>query len=173
MKCKAVERLLSEDLGAASRPDVKHHLRLCAGCREVCRDLLSLQKLSRLLDGKVEAPASFSSRIQAATSVSRAGWMAWKPALLVMMLAVLLGAMVFWTEEQGAETRSSAVEAHLLREGKDRSGLPAVEQQPAVPYVEIILNQAARPPRLLRLPSTIEIRETQLHQDVYLHEVSH
>lgn len=152
MICKVVEeRLLLEFKTAAPAEEVQKHLLSCPACQKLYYELNSLQDLSHLLGGTVQAPADFESRVLAAAGRERIWQRVCKPAL-AMTLVLVFSAGAFW-------------------KGTEQAPGPAAESA----FVESVDAPGSKPEITVGnpLPSKIEIRKTQVHSDFYLTHVSH
>jgi predicted anti-sigma-YlaC factor YlaD len=112
MKCTEIQELLP-DLAAglsSAAPEVDHHLRACAACRET---LAAFRKTMALLD-EWQAPepspyfdVRLSARLREEASHQPARWLAWirRPALAASLAVVLIAGVTVYRMEQkgGAE----------------------------------------------------------------------
>ena len=177
--CKIVEKRLVEDMQTAlAEAEVRGHLRICEQCRALQEELDSLQELSRSLRGRRGAPADFEPRLRARRVQAKVWQRGWKPVVVVLVMGSLSAGIV-WLSETGSGVfpgRTALVEESAGQEKELVQELPAstIDAQGVPdPYVEVILDDPSRPGRVLRLPPTIEVRRTLLHDDFYLHHVSH
>jgi len=65
MTCKQVERILTENSSAVEEAGVQAHIRNCRRCDQLCRELQSMEKLSRLL-GETVAENLLQARVTGA-----------------------------------------------------------------------------------------------------------
>ncbi len=176
MNCKQVERILTENISAVEEVGVQFHIRNCRRCDKLCRELQSMEKLSRLLRETVESPSDFSSRIYRRLSeVPISWWQAyWKP-VFAFSLVTLLSAGFLWvrevqvTEEATVSSRSVVQEDSLSGDELQRVNAREI---PA-PYVDVILSGPSESEYILRLPSRIRIQTTHLNHDFYLEHASY
>lgn len=142
------------------------HLKECEECRSVYADLLEIEELSRSLSGRVQVPPNFREEVLAKVARERPS----RPFRLVAALAgvVLLAATASFF--QGVESvDSTRHEGESALEG----GRPD-KARPAEPtYVDVIVTGEEDEKFILRLPSVIEVRRTELQEDFYISNVSH
>lgn len=177
MTCQEVTKLLTEDIQAMNQLKVRAHLAQCLECEEFRGELLSLESLAGLLRDQVRAPSDFSSKVDSSLRESSSGW---KPVFAVVAV-VLVSLIALWGVKNGYGVFESEQSVVSSREVKQEYTLPgrtgAVELPRLDPrsddYVEVILDGPSEPEYILRLPSRIEIRRSQLHRDSSLKHVSH
>jgi hypothetical protein len=167
MNCEQVQLSLVEDLANRTEEQVARHLESCAVCRRVCDELLELEDLSRSLSGRFRVPATFQAEVLARAAVERPRKRRLRFALAAAVFVVIsLGLVRPWD-------RLSAVDAPR-REEPHRWAVSWGEGVPErdTPMVEVVI-EGQEEPLILRLPSTIEIRRTDLREDFYIQNVSH
>ncbi len=168
MTCKQVERTLTENISALEKADVQAHIRNCRRCEKFCRELQSMEKLSRLLGDAVESPSDFSSRVYRRLSegpVSR--WQAyWRP-VFVFALVTLFSVGFLWVREVQV-TGEAMLSSRPVVQEESVSG----NEVPA-PYVDVIMSSPSQSEYILRLPSRIRIQSTHLNHDFYLEHASY
>ncbi len=139
--------------------------------------MTSMSELSSLLRRIDKAPADFSSRVFQRLAPSSLWQLQWKPALVLGL--VILGLVSFlWIQEA-----QSAREAMLVAEETPREApfarvqdgdLELIEGDRAEgPYVDVILKHPSEPEYMLRLPSRIKVRTSDLNHDIYLNNASY
>ena len=174
MTCKQAERLLAENISAVEETDVQAHIRSCSRCQKLCRELQSMEQLSRLLGEIVEPPRDFSSQVQSRLS-EVAGWQAyWRP-IFVVSLVTLISVGFLWVREVRVTDEAmlgppSVVQEELVS-GNDLQRVDAREV-PA-PYVDVIVSGSSESEYILRLPSRIRIQTTHLNHEFYLEHASY
>ncbi len=174
MTCKKVERILTENISAVEETDVQAHIRSCSRCEKLCRELQSMEQLSRLLGETVESPSDFLSRVQSRLS-EVSGWQAyWRP-VFVVSLVILISVGFLWVREVRITDEAMLGSRSVVQEesvsGNDLQRADAREV-PA-PYVEVILSGPSESEYILRLPSRIRIQTTHLNHDFYLEHASY
>lgn len=174
MSCQELVELLLDRLDACE-PAVREHLKGCSECRRAYEELKSLDELQRALAGTVHAPAEFSGQVLSALSARRRRIRWVLPSAFAGLMFVGLG--IAWL----AGFSGTAVPGELPAYGE----LGVVSDQPGEdhedqalppgdrPYVDVVLENAPELEFILRLPSTIEIRASGLHDDFYASNVSH
>ncbi len=178
MNCKEVKKLLSDDLAIGARTSVRVHLKQCSHCRSLYETLAEIGDLSLNLRAGQGAPRDFSSSIlQQTAALPPAPRFRWQPVAMVLsFLVVLGGAAVIWTPEiqrpltsqQRGLARAPAREPAVLVEE------PVIRDlsQPASGYVDVVIRHPSQPDQILRLPSTIQIRRSDLPREAYATKVS-
>ncbi len=182
MNCKEVERLLTEDISQGNDSRVQDHIDCCSLCRRLHRELTSMSELGRLLRTIDQVPADFSSRVFQKLAPSSLWQLQWKPVLTLGL--VMLGLVSFlWIQET-----QSAREAMLVAEETPREepfarvqdgDLELIEGEQAEsdrvegPYVDVILKSPSESEYILRLPSRIKVRTSDLNHDIYLNNASY
>ena len=182
MNCKEVERLLTEDISQGNDARVQDHIGRCSLCRRLQRELTSISELSPLLRTIDKAPADFSSRVFQRLAPFSLWQFQWKPALTWGL--VMLGLISFlWIQET-----QSAGEAMLVAEETPREepfarvqdgDLKFIEEERVEservegPYVDVILKNPSEPEYILRLPSRIKVRTSDLNHEIYLNNASY
>jgi predicted anti-sigma-YlaC factor YlaD len=160
MNCRRFQSSLAEDLLNQGEERVAAHLKECEECRAVYSDLLEIEELSRSLSGRVQVPPNFREEVLAKVARKRRS----RPFRLVAAVAgvVLLAATVSFF--QGVESVDST---------RHKGGRPD-KARPAEPtYVDVIVTGEENEEFILRLPSVIEVRRTELQEDFYISNVSH
>lgn len=176
MTCKQVERILTENSSAVEEAGVQAHIRNCRRCDQLCRELQSMEKLSRLLGETVESPSDFSSRVHRRLSEDPVSWWQanWRPAV-VFALVTLFSVGFLWVRESQVTEEVMVASPSVVQEeslsGDDLQRLDAREV-PA-PYVDVILSGPSESEYILRLPSRIRIQTTHLNHDFYLEHASY
>ena len=180
MTCKKVERLLTEDIRAVEKAEVQTHIRCCCSCEKLYRELLSIKELSPLLRESKKAPVDFTSQVYRRLSKPSLWQIYGRPALSVS-LAILVAVGFLWIREvQQQTTEKAMVASERILEAEEPFSEPVVDDLQVVdgdhvegPYVDVILSSPSEPEYVLRLPSRIKVRTTNLHHDIYLNYASY
>lgn len=169
MKCSKIHRILTEDLSAAALSEIRDHLRNCRCCRELLKDLQALDELNRSLPRRAQAPADFGNRV--ISGLEDPGRRRHAAVYLMVLPALLLGAAIGWhlssspsaggSPETAAAFDAAETETPLdrLQTGEVRSG------NLNSGYVEVIVEDEDGTPFLIRIPSMIEIQETDVQSE--------
>ena len=168
MTCKQVERILTENISAVEKADVQAHVQNCRRCDKLCRELQSMEKLSRLLGETVKSPSDFSSRVHRRLSEGPVSWwqVYWRP-VFVFALVTLFSVGFLWvrgvqvTDEAMLSSRSVVQEESVS------------DNEVPTPYVDVIVSGPSQSEYILRLPSRIRIQTTHLNHDFYLEHASY
>jgi hypothetical protein len=199
MKCREVQKILTEEMALAASAEVRQHLKSCRECRDLQRDLLSLRELSGELKGRTKAPAFFTEHVCSRVS-GRSRAVYWSLAataaglvLLVIGIADLTG---FWTGNDGkAGSRvvntgepiqrieydnrvadaSQDAQPDVFQLGGEESGSQETDQSSFGSHDAgtRVVTRTTPSGYVLELPATIEVRQTQADKDFYLENVSH
>lgn len=166
MNCRSVRTSLAEDLLSRVDEEIAAHLEECEECRAVCRDLMEIEELSRSLGGRVGVPEGFREAV-----LSKA---ARKAPARVFRLGAALAGMVLLAASVGLFQGGDSPEPGILEvEPEPRhvelEGTGSIE--PA--YVDVLVTGDGNETFILRLPSVIEVRRTELQEDFYIANVSH
>jgi len=188
MNCRKVERLLTEDFRSADNPELACHLDECEGCRALYRDLKALAELSGKLKKETEAPAFFVSRVCARLPERVSLRRSLKLAVVAVSVIVILslGFLKFFflvekpagTANQSIVVTGSAGEDWSVEEDW-RTEWPVAESgllsapEAKSEFVEILVGKPSESDYIVRLPSTIEVRNSQAENEYYLRNVSH
>ena len=177
MTCREVERLLIDEK-RMNDPEVLDHLRECPDCEQLRAEFLSMEELNRLLRDRVQAPSDFASRVSEARR-RMSGWrVCCRPAFALAVLA-LVSLIVVWAA--GLKLDFSSPEKAWV----SSAVLPGAESLPEVrmeaewisplpkAYVDVAVGNSFGPGYVVRLPSRIEIRRTELHAESHLKNVSY
>ncbi len=168
MTCKQVERTLTENISALEKADVQAHIRNCGRCDKLCRELQSMEKLSRLLGETVESPSDFSSRVHRRLSEDPVSWWQayWRP-VFVFALVTLFSVGFLWVREvQVTDEAMLSSRSVVQEESVSDSEMPT-------PYIDVIISSPSQSEYILRLPSRIRIQTTHLNHDFYLEHASY
>ncbi len=182
MTCAEVEKVLLEDLDAASGADVEAHLLVCRDCQDLRRQLVEIDELNRDLARLSGAPLGFTGKIVSEVS-RRRSWPVLGPLAAVLVGVTLLGAGLRWSQ---SISDAASIDAGSVRQPvifQDRStgngpdglddprgnGIPA---QSGSSYMEVVISEPSGRSYIVRVPSTIEIRRNKLTDDRFV-KVSH
>jgi len=200
MNCREVQRILTEEIELAESADVRKHLDVCRECRDLHRDLLSLQALSGGLRGRTSVPAYFTERVCSRVSGrSRVGY--WSVAAATAAGLVFLGVGIVNLAGPAAESDREVTSRALnggeqIRkiESDDRAADVSHGAEPDVFYlggegwgsrpsgrltvrshsgVPLVKPESSSSGYVLELPAAIEVRQTQADNEFYLENVSH
>ncbi len=189
MNCTTVERLLTEDLGSAESADLSRHLHECQHCRELYRELKSLEELSGELKNDMQAPAFFASRVCARASEPAGPRRLLALALLttcvigfssfaIVKSGILSDAAVVQTAAPsvavtGSATADQAIEPLWITDWPVAESNIASDRGRDPRYVEILVSEPSESDFIVRLPSAIEVGSNQADNEYYLRQVSH
>ena len=197
MKCREAQRILTEEIHLAESAEVRRHLEGCQTCRNLQRDLLSLQQLSGELKGRTKVPPFFAERVcSRASGRSRAPY--WSVAVIaagVVFLAIGVANLSgLWTESEGKarpralnggervqriEPDNGLIETaqesqpDVFHLGGDESGSQETDHVGSQTKAPRVMTKTAPSEYVLELPATIEVRQTQADNEFYLENVSH
>jgi len=171
MNCKDVQKRLTDDLDTRFEDEMVSHLTTCASCRELVDDLLEMQDLIQIITTSSKIPrhlyADILDEVVQETKKTRVFFRTAAVACAVLFLV----AGFFWARSSGFvnEPADRPVAASVKREAPCPELRNPVDQE----YVDLIVERSPEGELIIRLPSVIEIRETDLHEDVYIRYVSH
>ncbi|UCF36839.1 MAG: hypothetical protein JSU96_18840 [Acidobacteriota bacterium] len=174
MNCREVQKRLAEDSSWRFEESFSDHLVNCPECRTHCEDLLELEDLARSLGDRCRVPSDFKSEILEKVADVKSPFAFLSPfrvlAACLVLLVVSVGFFSTWEEsEQVDEPVKLDPFESVVFDGD--FGLESSDEQPT--YIEITVDDPVNGELILRLPSEIVIRQTELHEDFYLHQVSH
>ena len=176
MTCKQVERKLTENISAVEEAGVQGHIRNCRRCDKLCRELQSMDKLSRLLGETVESPSDFSSRVHRRLSEVSVSWwqVSWRPAFVFALVTLLSVGFLWLREFQVTEEAMVSSPSVVQEESLSGDVLQRLDaREVPAPYVDVILSGPSESEYILRLPSRIRIQTTHLNHDFYLEHASY
>jgi hypothetical protein len=176
MTCKQVEKILTENISAVEETDVQAHIRNCRRCDELCRELQSMGKLSRLLGETVQSPGDFSLRVhRKLLEVPVSGWQAyWRPVSVVALVTLFSVGFLWVREVQVTDEAMLSSSSGVQEESVSGNDLQRVDaREVPAPYVDVILSSPSQSEYILRLPSRIRIQTTHLNHDFYLEHASY
>lgn len=173
MSCEEVLRRLTEDLSSRLEESVAAHIEECSDCRSCCKDLVELKYLVQTCSGKHRVPAEFESETLARLAQI-------KPsrfpsftlvAVFATLLMVMAGIVYSWEDESRSdEDRGLHIAAQDLRfESEPLEIQPSAEAE----FVEVVVEETPGKTLILRLPSVIEIRRTEVSEELQIADVSH
>jgi predicted anti-sigma-YlaC factor YlaD len=175
MKCEEVQSSLLEDLGLRFDEVIQTHLSHCAECQCFCDDLLELESLAKGLSSQVQAPPTFSSEVMARVSKERSCrlWSRVSVAACLVLVVVSVG-FLSWDRETGVDSLSASDHSGPLPEAIAPLGEPEGSAgSEELPYVEVVVENPEEGELILRLPPVIEIRRTDLDENLFIHDTSH
>ncbi len=173
MSCESVLKKLTEDLLSRFDESVAAHLDECSDCRSCCEDLVELKYLVQSSSGKHRVPSEFES--ETLNRLAREKPSRFPSFRLVAVCATLLmvtvGIVYSWEDETGIEEdRGLFIAAQDLQFESDRFEIrPSAEAE----FVEVVVEETPGNTLILRLPSVIEIRRTEVSEDYHIADVSH
>ncbi len=176
MTCKQVERKLTENISAVEEAGVQGHIRNCRRCDKLCRELQSMDKLSRLLGETVESPSDFSLRVHRRLSEVSVSWwqVSWRPAFVLALVTLLSVGFLWLRESQVTEEAMVSSPSVVQEESLSGDVLQRLDaREVPAPYVDVILSGPSESEYILRLPSRIRIQTTHLNHDFYLEHASY
>lgn len=169
MNCGQVQHNLAEDLASRADPELARHLNSCAACRRMCDDLLELEELSQSLSGSFRVPDSFQAEVLARAALERPRNRRLRLALAAgFCFAAFLGLVRPWEGLNAVDLPDAGPYPERWSASIEDGG-----SEGQVPLVEVLIEGFDKQPVILRLPSTIEIRRTDLQEDFYIRHVSH
>ncbi|MFQ5739119.1 MAG: anti-sigma factor family protein [Acidobacteriota bacterium] len=189
MNCSEVERLLTEDLRAAAAQEVRQHIAGCQICRHLQRDLEAIEQLNHWLARQSGAPSGFCAQVVSRASKIRS-WRPFYGLAVGVAAALVLMAGVGWKEEADLTPGTAAPILSVDEMGQSQEvdrvldsgrfepilvveGGRDADRQSSDPYLEVLVSDPAGETFILRVPPTIEIRQTDLRREPYLTYVSH
>jgi hypothetical protein len=171
MICSVVQKKIIEDLDHRFEEEIGIHLGNCSECRHLCEDLVALEELAQSLGDQYKAPTGFGARVVAQANKIKAGrFFRFRP-VLVPLAIVMLSFGFFWMndvainsgslETQGTAVTDIAVDIQDYENGEGLS------------YVEVVIEDEDEGEMILRLPSIIEVRRTEWHEDFYYQNIGY
>jgi hypothetical protein len=182
MKCREVERLLTEDPELGASAEARKHLHSCQKCQEMQRELRTLNQMSAGLKNSTEAPPFFASRVCAEARKSPLS-SRWRVAA-VLSLTALLCVGVFNVSDFLVSEDSEEGKAVLLAGTEQKPPLSPPQVLPSLleagpgaaladDSVVLIVDEDSSPGYVVELPAVIEVRQTQAQNEFYMRNVSH
>jgi hypothetical protein len=183
MSCEKIRQVLIEDPSAEQSSEVRSHLEACQECRKLHEDLLNLEQLSGLLKDQVSAPSDFASRVVSRAD-RRTGWrFGFLSGTAAVSLLLVAATLVGWNAPDQAQPEVAREVLESVGSGPERIVFKEFSAEEIIgvkdsgvrsdDYVEIIVENATGSEYLLRVPSTIKIRRSDLHHDLYFTDVSY
>lgn len=160
MNCKVAQQRIVDDLTDRFDGEVKAHLEGCSECQRLCDDLVALERLARSLRDQNKVPAGFGTRILATAPQGRFYRFFGLRPILVSLVIVMLSFGFFWMND-GPAGRDELIVA-------EETAMGAVADWETVEdpgYIEVVIEDPTEGEILFHLPSVIEIRRTDLHED--------
>jgi len=173
MSCESVLNKLTEDLSSRFDPSVAAHLDECSECRSCSEDLVELNYLVQSCSGKHRVPSEFESEtIGRLAKEKPSRFPSFRlVAVCATLLVVTVGMVYSWEDEARIEEdRGLYIAAQDLHFESE-----ALEIQPSAEaeFVEVVVEETPGNTLILRLPSVIEIRRTEVSEDSHIDHVSH
>ena len=173
MSCESVLNKLTENLSSRFDVPVAAHLDECSECRSCCEDLVELKYLVQSCSGKHRVPSQFESETLSRLAQEKPSRL---PsfrlvAVCVTLLMVTVGIVYSWEDETRIEEdRGLYIAAQDLHfESEPLEIRPSAEAE----FVEVVVEETPGNTLILRLPSVIEIRRTEVSEDLVIADVSH
>jgi hypothetical protein len=173
MNCKEVQNNLLEDLTSRFNESVADHLDGCSECKSLCQDLMELEDLSSFLQHQVSAPPDFRLNVLSTAKKVLPRWMfSIGPALaFVILITVSAGVLAFWDSPSvvpgGALVVDNSGESLMID-----YEISEIEIDENLEYVDIV-QETPDGQVILRVPSVIEVRRTELHEESEFRNVSY
>lgn len=168
MTCDQIKEQLLEDLSCRRSSEVARHLSECTACATLVEELVELDQLVSMLKDQCSAPAGFRVDIVSRTSECRS----WRGSYLrpvVFGALLLVAGVVSWITLEGPKHEQQVLDAPA---SVYSDTVQASETDPA--FVEVVVTDSSSEGGIiLRLPTVIEIRQTEVAEDFYLRNVSH
>lgn len=159
MNCKLARQRITDDLSHRFDEEIKAHLKSCPECRHLCNDLVALEKLAHSLRDQYQVPEGFDAKVL--HHAPTYGFFGWRP-IFVALVIVMLSFGFFWMNDAAAD-RDDLLLKEEFAVGKLPDELKA--EDPA--YIEVVIQDPEEGEMMLHLPSVIEIRRTELHEDFH------
>jgi len=160
MSCEVARQRIMDDLADRFDEEIKAHLKSCSECHQLCDDLIALEELAKSLGNQYKVPTGFGTRVLAHAPKGTSGRCFGLRPILVPVFIVMLSFGFFWMNEGAAGrdellvTEEAAVADMADWEGAEDSA-----------YIEVVIEDPEEGEMILHLPSIIEIRRTELHED--------
>ena len=130
----------------------------CSECQQLCDDLLALEELAKSLGDQYKVPEGFGAKVLAHQPKSR--FFGFRP-ILVPLAIVMLSFGFFWLND-GASDRDDSVAVEQVTV-VDMADLEDADSA----FIEVVIEDPQEGELMLHLPSVIEIRRTELHEDFH------
>ena len=184
MSCREFEEKLLDEGTNVREAELLSHLHECSRCRGLYEDLAVLEKMNRSLRQGVKAPPDFYRKIAGSSMSGGDLTRLLLGGLASVMLFVTSGAVVptesatlSGVSEGGTvESRRSERFRDRVRNRSRREDLHRWvkgDQPVSSPYIELRVEDSSGTPVLVRVPRTVEVRTSNLHQGFDWHRVSH
>lgn len=173
MSCESVLRQLTEDLSSRFDGSVAAHLDECSDCRSCCEDLVELKYLVQSCSGKHRVPTDFESEtLNRLAEEKPSRFPSFRlVAVCAALLMVMVGIVYSWEDETRTdEDRGLYIAAEDLQfESEPLEIRPSAEAE----FVEVVVEETPGKTLILRLPSVIEIRRSEVREELVMADVSH
>ena len=171
MICSVVQKKIIEDLDHRLEEEIGAHLGNCSECRQLYDDLVALEELAQSLGDQYKAPTGFGARVVAQANKIKSGrFFRFRPVLVPLAIVMLLFGF-FWMND-GAIT-SGSLETQGIAVSDIAAGIQDYENGEGLSYVEVVIDDDDDGEMILRLPSIIEVRRTEWHEDFYYHNTGY
>ena len=168
MNCVEIQTSLAENLASRSEPLTAEHLAGCVDCSKACEELLELEALSLSLSGRFKVPSNFRDAVLCRFEEERP-LRRWRTLLGVSCLVLLAAVVVFFKPWAVSGSDGNPAAVNSFSYSTPSSSVPSADAG----FVEIVVPGEGDDEIILRLPSVIEVRRTQLQEDFYITNVSH
>lgn len=167
MSCEEIHALLAESLSWEQDERVLRHLKGCPECSEFCEDLKTLAELTADLQEELPVPPEFQTEVFSRLSQRRNSLRMVVPIFLT--IGLLMAGGLYW------ETNSEPVEqkkwGSIFSAGADDPFSEKIDEE--THFLEVVVDESAEGDYILRLPSVIRIKHSDLHEESYVSNVSH
>ncbi|HLV00644.1 MAG TPA: hypothetical protein VKZ59_05220 [Acidobacteriota bacterium] len=165
MNCEQIHELLAESLSWEWDEEVMRHLKECHECSKFCDDLKTLAEMTADLQNEEPVPPEFQNQVFYRLSQSRGAKKFVTPIILI--LGVIAAGSFYWyggdkTEPDWAPASSASAEVQLNDELEGETT-----------FLEVEVDSSPEGGYILRLPSVIRIKHSNLHEESYITNVSH
>lgn len=166
MSCEQIHALLTECLSWERDEEVMRHLNQCRECSKFCRDLKALAEMTADLQEEFPVPPEFQTEVFSRLAQRRNSLRL--VVSTVLALAVLTAGGFYWhtavepVEQNWGSTFSAGMEDPF---GDEMEG----ETQ----FLEVVVDESTEGGYILRLPSVIRIKHSDLHEESFVSNVSH
>lgn len=165
MNCEQIHELLAESLSWEWDEEVMRHLNDCHECSKFCDDLKTLAEMTVDLQNEVPVPPEFQNQVFYRLSQSRGSMKIIAP--IVLILGTIAASGFYWyggdqTEPNWVSIFSGGAETRLNDELEGETT-----------FLEVEVDGSPEGGYILRLPSVIRIKHSDLHEESYISNVSH
>jgi len=171
MNCNEVQRKLTDELDSRFEHDVVDHLTTCSSCRGLVDDLLEMQDLIQIITTSSKIPRHlYADVLDGVAQNHRRPWFL-NRAVFASVALLLFVVGFFWAGGFVFSENPPTQQTELLIEQEIHS--PDLNDLNESDYIDLVVEESPEGELIIRLPSVIEVRKTELHEDVYINHVSH